>query len=140
MNEPFSTQLYRLRTNAKLTNAQLAERADVPESLISGLQNDNRRVGEYQANKIGTALNLHGEQLEQFVLRAIDTSTEKVLKEAREYPAELLNLIAKQLKRAGICAPAIQNFNIEGDESEQHVTLSLDGGRHATLRMQLVCA
>ena len=49
MNEPFSTQLYRLRTNAHLTNAQLAEHAEVPESLISGLQNNNRRVGEYQA-------------------------------------------------------------------------------------------
>ena len=139
MNEPFSTYLYSLRKNAKLTNAQLGQLADVPESLISGLQNDNRRVGEYQARKIGRALNLHGERLEEFVLRAIDTSTEKVLKETRDYPAELLNLLAQQLKRAGIAAKAIRRFNIQGDESEQHITLTLNTGQEATLRTQLVC-
>lgn len=139
MNEPFSSQLYRLRTNAKLTNAELAQRADVPESFISGLQNDNRRVGEFQARKIGKALNLHGERLEEFVLRAIDTCTKKVLEEARDYPAELLNLLAKQLRRAGIYAEAIEAFDITGDESEQGVTLLLGSGRKATLTTHLAC-
>lgn len=138
MNELFSSMLFRLRTNARLTNAQLADLADVPESLISGLQNDNRRVGEYQARKIGSALNLHGERFEEFVLRAIDTSTEKVLKEARDYPSELLNLIAKQLRRAGIAAQAITEFAIEGNGAGQDVTLTLTNGSQATLRTQLV--
>jgi hypothetical protein len=139
MNEPFSSQLYRLRTNAKLTNAGLAQRADVPESLISGLQNDNRRVGEYQARKIGRALNLHGERLEEFVLRAIDTSTEKILNDAKPYPAELLNLLAMQLRGAGIHADAIHAFDITGSQNVQDIHLTLNSGRQATLKTQLVC-
>lgn len=140
MNEPFSSQLYRLRTNAQLTNEELGQLADVPASLISGLQNDNRRVGEYQARKIGRALNLHGDRLEEFVLRAIDTCTQKVLSEAKDYPAELLNLLAKQLRRAGIHAESIHAFDITGDETDQGVTLQLGSGRKAILTTHLACA
>lgn len=122
-----------------MTNAELAQRAGVPESFISGLQNDNRRVGEYQARKIGRALNLHGERLEVFVLRAIDTSTEKILNEAKPYPAELLNLLAMQLRSAGIHAEAIHAFNITGDENEQDIHLTLNSGKQVTLKTQLVC-
>lgn len=138
MNELFSTQLYRLRTNAKLTNAALAQRADVPASLISGLQNDNRRVGELQARRIGRALNLHGEQLEEFVLRAIDTCTEKILQEAKPYPAELLNLIAIQLNRAGVAAHGIADLAIDGTNTEQEISLTLHDGKQATLKTHLV--
>jgi len=139
MNEPFSSQLYRLRTNAKLTNAELARRADVPESFISGLQNDNRRVGEYQAGKIGRALNLEGEQLERFIYDAINTCTEKVLNEAKPYPAQLLNHLALQLQRAGISAAAIAAMTVDGDLHDQDIRLTLNNGSQATLRTQLVC-
>ena len=138
MSEPFSCYLYCLRTKAKLTNAQLAQRADVPESLISGLQNDNRRVGEFQAGKIGRALGLAGDALDHFIYEAIDNCTEKVLNDAKSYPSRLLNLLAMQLRQAGIAAEAIWDYTIQGDEQEKDITLTLSGGRQATLKTQLV--
>jgi transcriptional regulator with XRE-family HTH domain len=138
MKPSFSSQLYRLRTNGQLTNAELAQLADVPESLISGLQNDNRRVGELQARKIGGALNLHGEQLEEFVLDAIDTCTQKILEEAKPYPAQLLNLLANQLSDAGIGPESLSAFTITGDALEQDIQIALNNGRRATLKTQLV--
>ena len=137
MNIPFSSQLTTLRTSAKLTNRELARLADVPESTIAGLQSGNRRVGEIQARKLGLALQLKNETLEQFVLHAIDTCTEKVLCESKHYPAELLNLIARQLRKAGIVAESICNYDISGDERKQNVTLTLGSGKSATLTTHL---
>ena len=135
----FSQTLQSLRADAQLTNNELARLAEVPESLISGLQNDNRRVGEYQAMKIGRALKLTGAKLEQFVYDAINTCTEKILNTAKPYHSQLLNLVAVQLHRAGIPAESIQDFSMAGDEYGQDVTLTLGSGRTATLRTQLVC-
>jgi len=140
MNREFSTLLQQLRLSANLTNEQLAHLADVPESLLSGLQNGNRRVGEYQARKIGLALELEGEALEQFIYRAINTCTEKVLNASKDYPAELLNLLAVQLRQSGILAEAISDFTIKGNDQEQNIVLRLASGAKASLKTQLVCA
>jgi len=140
MNEPFSSQLQRLRTVARLTNSELARLAGVPESLISGLQNDNRRVGEMQARKIAGALRLTGNVLEDFILHAINTSTEKVLNESKPYHARLLNHVATQLREAGISAESISRFTVKGNQYEQDVILILNSGCTATLRTQLICA
>ena len=135
----FSSLLNGLRASAQLTNCELARLADVPESLISGLQNDNRRVGEYQARKIGKALKLSGEDLEQFVYAAIDTCTVKVMANLKAYPAQLLNSIAGQLYRAGIAAEAISDCIIEGGNDQQNITISLHSGKKATVRTHLTC-
>jgi hypothetical protein len=140
MNEPFSLQLQQLRANAKLTNHELGRLADVPESLISGLQNDSRRVGEYQARKIGNALRLTGETLDLFIYDAINTCTEKVLNEAKAYPARLLNLLAVQLRQAGVFAESIRDCTVAGDEHQQDVTLLLGNGKTAKLSTHLICA
>lgn len=140
MHEQFSSHLLKLRTKARLTNEQLAALANVPESLISGLQNNNRRVGELPAIRIGKALNLTGEDLEHFIYLAINTSSRKVLNEAKGYPAQLLNLLAVQLRQAGILAESIRDYAVLGDEHQQDVTLTLNSGKKAILKTQLVCA
>lgn len=140
MNTPFSQHLSTLRNEAKLTNRELARRADVPTSLIAGLQSGKRRIGELQARRIGIALGLCCSELEQFVLCAIDTCTEKVLEEARSYPAELLNLIARQLRKAGILADSIFNYIVEGDAYNQKISLSLSNGAKAMLTTHLTPA
>lgn len=137
---PFAHQLKALRQQAKLTNRELARLARVPESLISGLQNHNRQLGEFQARKIGAALRLTDEDLEQFVYAAVDTCTEKMLNDSKPYPAQLLNLLAIQLQRAGIQAEAILGLSIAGDESARDVNLTLRNGRRVTLKTQVVCA
>ena len=75
--------------------------------------------------------------MEQFILQAIDTCTEKVLCESKNYPAELLNLIARQLRKAGIVAESIHDFDVTGDERKQDVTLILCSGKSATLTTHL---
>ena len=139
MTTQFASQLHNLRIDAKLTNNDLARLAGVPESLISGLQNGNRRIGEYQARKIGNALKLTGDELEQFVYAAVDTCTEKVLGHAKAYPSQLLNLVALQLHRAGISADSIFDCDVTGNQHEQDVTLRLGGGKTASIKTQLLC-
>lgn len=139
MRIPFSLQLQTLRNNARLTNRELARLADVPESTISGLQNGNRRIGEVQARKLAMAFHFTGNDLEQFVLDAIDTCSEKVLNESKPYPARLLNLLAVQLHRAGIEAASIRHFTVSGSEKEHDVAIVLNNGTKATLKTQLVC-
>jgi transcriptional regulator with XRE-family HTH domain len=102
MNMPFSQQLTELRQAASLTNRQLASKAAVPSSFIAGLQSGRRRVGEFQATKIGKALGLNGEQLDAFILEAVNTSTEKILQAAVNYPAGLLNWLPLELNRQGV--------------------------------------
>src|SRR3954462_9625491 len=98
----FSDTLNALREAANLTNRELARRAGVPETLICGLQKGSRRVGEANARQIGVALGLEGEELNAFILQAIDTSTRKVLKSLEGFPATLLNFLALQLEKAGV--------------------------------------
>lgn len=133
----FGNYLSRLRKQSGMTNKQLANRARVPSSLIAGLQSGKRRVGEIQANKIGVALELQGNQLDSFVLSAVNTCTEKILTEAKDYPSSFLNLIARQLRLAGILPSQLTNYQIKGDATKHEVRLLLDDGRIAQLSSTL---
>jgi transcriptional regulator with XRE-family HTH domain len=133
----FPESLNTLRRRAQLTNRELARKARVPESLISGLQNGNRRVGETNARQIAEALELSGEQMEEFVLQAIDTSTRKLLKDAQGYPSALLNLVASQLRRAGVMPDLVTNYAVAGADQDR-VTLLLADGRKALIAMSLI--
>src|SRR5687767_14137920 len=88
---PFSTLLTTLRTEAHLSNRELARLAKVPASLVGALQSGKRRVGELQARKIAGALKLMGPQLDDFVFAAVNTCTEKVLEQSKPFPAEVIN-------------------------------------------------
>lgn len=136
--EQFGDKLKRLRKDAGLTNRSLAVSASVPSSLIAGLQSGHRRVGEFQARKIGKALALDGPELEGFVLEAVNTCTKRVLSEAKDYPSLFLNFIAKQLRSAGIAPQDLCQFQIIPSAEGQALKLYLDGGRiaelHSTLR------
>ena len=134
----FGSKLSGLRQGMKLTNRQLAIKASVPSSLIAGLQAGSRSVGELQARKIGKALALVGPELESFVLEAVNTCTDRVLSEAKDYPALFLNFIAKQLRSAGITPKDLCHFQLIQSDQGQSLRMRLDGGRtaeiHSTLR------
>jgi len=140
MKEQFSELLSKLRKQARLTNIQLAELADVSRSLIPGLQSGKRRIGEYQARKLGAALGLTGKVLEDFVYAAINTCTEKVLEESKAYPAELLNVAAKQLRMAGIEPHQVHQCIISEDKQESHVSIMLRDGTKAQLETKIALA
>ena len=88
----FSNKLNTLRKARNLTIQELAKLSAVSQPLISSLEHGHRVIGEYTASKIGTALQLNGEELEDFIYLAINGCTEKVLKSSKNYPAEILNL------------------------------------------------
>lgn len=136
----FGQLLTKLRQKAGLTNKTLAINAAVPCSLIAGLQSGRRRIGEFQANKIGVALGLEGAELESFILAGVNTSTEKVLVEAKEYPSTFLNMVAKQLRLAGILPQHLSNFRINGDRNEHVLKLYMNDGRTACLSSTLTLA
>jgi len=125
---PFSEQLSILRQDAQLTNQELADDAAVPASLIAGLQSGKRRIGEYQARKIGVALNLDGQALESFIYDAINNCSEKVLEESKGYPAELLNLLARQLRSAGVLPNNVTGWNVQKNAAD--LVLSNGGKAH----------
>ena len=133
----FRIYLSQLRTSIGLSNRELAARAGVPHSFIAGLQSGSRRVGEIQARKIGIALGLDGDALDQFILLAVDTCTEKVLCDAKGYPASLLNLIARQLRSAGILPELLSRCAIQDAGNSQHISLHLHNGKTAHLMTQL---
>lgn len=135
----FPDTLRSLRMAARLTNRQLASAANVPVSLISGLQTGKRRVGEKNARQIAEALGLTGQELDRFVFEAINTSTRKVLKESQGYPSELLNLLARQLRHAGVLPQEVDRCSISEREPKA-LTLLLSNGRLARLETQLTFA
>jgi len=133
MKENFADRLIELRTQRGLTNVKLAERADVPCSLIAGLQSGKRRVGEMQARRIGVALGLQATELETFIFDAINQCSEKVLNESRDYPAELLNRLAILLRKAGILPEQVCDCTVVGDD----LALVLVNGKQVTVETKL---
>ena len=137
VTEQFGDKLSRLRKDAGLTNRGLAVSASVPSSLIAGLQSGHRRVGEFQAHKIGNALGLDGSELEAFVMEAVNTCTEKVLSESKDYPSLFLNFIAKQLRASGIMPNDLCGFQMIQSTEGQSLRMLLDDGRIAELHSKL---
>lgn len=137
MKNDFPNLLSRLRRDAKLTNIQLAESAPVSRSLIAGLQSGKRCVGEYQARKIGKALGLSDKGLDDFIFSGIDRCTEKVLVESFPYPAELLNLVARILRRGGITPEKISDYWVQVESGVSIVKIILADGRSAHLESKL---
>jgi len=140
MKNDFPNLLSTLRKQARLTNRELAEEANVSRSLIPSLQTGRRCVGEYQARKLAGALGLEGKDLEQFVFCAIDRCTEKVLKDLQGYPAELINLVALQLKQAGITPESMGECRVKVDEDESGADIILNDGKHLVLETKLELA
>jgi len=140
MNNDFPILLSTLRKKARLTNLELAEEANVSRSLIPGLQSGKRCVGEHQARKLGAALGLTGSELEQFIFTAIDRCTEKVLKDLQDYPAELINLIALQLRQAGITPDAMSTCSVRVNNDESEAAITLNNGKRVVLETKLELA
>lgn len=136
----FPVLLSTLRKKARLTNIELAEEADVPRSLIPSLQSGKRCVGELQARKLAKALGLEGGALEAFVFSAINRCTEKVLKDLKDYPAELINLLALQLRQAGVTPEAVHGCSVTVDKGESEAAIILNDGKRMIIETKLEVA
>lgn len=131
------TKINDLRIKRTLTVNQLAQQAQVPASLISGLQTNHRVIGENNARKIGTALKLDGEELKDFIYLAINQCSEKVLEEAKSYPAEVLNLIAVRLRAMGILPDQILHCDHNPMLNDTDAALILSDGTTALINLRI---
>ena len=134
--EPFSQYLIRLRERLGLANYKLAEMAGVPESLISELQNGRRGVGEVQARRIGAALKLKDDELEDFVLRAVNTSSARTLSSTAAYPSELINYLATQLRTMGILPEHLRHCEV----NQNDIDIYLNSGKKAQIKTEIAYA
>lgn len=139
MQIPFSHTLYALRRAANFTDEDLAKQANVPRSLITGLQNGSRAIGEQQAKKIASALKLQGNALRDFIYDAINTCSRRVLAKNERYPAEVVNLAADQLQRVGIDPERIEacEWLEKHEDQATGLILKMDDGSQAHLRADL---
>lgn len=129
-----------LRHDRRMTIYQLGSIATVPASLISGLENGSRTIGENNATKIGKALGLSGHELEQFVYLALNEAAGKVLSEFQPYPAEVLNLVATELKKTGIGPESVNRCSIHNALTKTpngRASLTLNNGSTVLIKVEV---
>ena len=134
-NNTFGNTLNKLRQERNLTVQELAKLSNVSQPFISNLIHGHRIVGEYTARKIGTALQLHGKEWEDFIFLAINGCTEKVLTASKNYPAEILNLIAVELSSLGILPAKINRCVRQSEDAD--AALHLNDGRAAYINIEV---
>ena len=136
MNTSFANKLNTLKQAHHLTVQELAQRAGVSAGLISGLLHGYRIIGERTARKIATALNLHGEELEDFIHLALNNGcTEKVLNSSKGFPSEVLNLVAGELNALGILPSRIKRCVRKSDDAD--AALYLEDGKSAFINVKV---
>jgi len=132
----FKELLISKRKELGLTSKELSKLASVSESVLSGLQSGNRRIGEKQASRIASALNLKGQEEIEFIFMAMNESTQRLLESSTSYPVELLNSLPYLLRNHGVSPEIISSARIfdsfleinlySGDVLRLHVHLSLN--------------
>ena len=140
MTTTFGNTLTSLRTRMDLTVQELADKANLPATLVSGLQSGNRHIGENNARRLGAALNLAGRELDTFVYEAINLCSEKLLEDCKRFPAEIINLAAKHLQAQGIDGEQVTRCVLKPklkDGSEPDAVLFLDDGRTALIELKI---
>lgn len=136
MDNYFSNKLNTLRQARNFTVQELAQRAGVSGGLISGLLHGYRIIGEKTARKIASALNLQGEELEDFIHLALNNGcSEKVLNSFKDFPSEVLNMVAKELNALGISPDRIKRYVRKSDEAD--AALYLENGKQAFINLEV---
>ena len=111
MNQ-FKDLLKSKRKELGITSKELSELASVSESLLSGLQTGNRRIGEKQASRIASGLGLLGEEHSDFVFMAMNESRDRLLESSEDYPVETLNFLPLLLRKMRISPEMISESRI----------------------------
>ena len=108
----FKDLLISKRKELGLTSKELSKQAFISESLLSGLQNGNRRIGEKQASRIATALRLSGDEHREFIFLAMNGSGKRLLESSKNFPVEVLNSLPCLLRNKGIAPENINSSRI----------------------------
>ena len=111
MNQ-FKDLLKSKRKALGLTSTELSKQAGVSESLLSGLQRGNRRIGEKQASRIASALGLTQQERSDFIFMAMNESRQRILASSKAYPVETLNFLPVLLRKMGVSPEMISESRI----------------------------
>ena len=132
----FKDLLISKRKALGLTSKELSKQSSVSESLLSGLQSGNRRIGEKQASRIASALGLINQDERDFIFMAMNESTQRLLESSKSYPVEILNSLPSLLRNKGVLPENINSARIfdsfleisleSGDVVRVYVNLSLN--------------
>jgi len=108
----FKDLLISKRKALRLTSKELSKQSSVSESLLSGLQTGNRRIGEKQASRIASGLGLLGDEHSDFVFMAMNESSQRLLESSKSYSVEILNSLPVLLGNTGISPERISGASI----------------------------
>lgn len=132
----FKDLLISKRKALGLTSKELSKQSSVSESLLSGLQSGNRRIGEKQASRIASALGLKKQEKSDFIFMAMNESTQRLLESSKSYPVEVLNSLPGLLRNKGVLPENINGARLfdafleisleSGDVVRVYVNLSLN--------------
>ncbi len=132
----FKDLLISKRKALGLTSKELSKQSSVSESLLSGLQSGNRRIGEKQASRIASALGLKEQEKSDFIFMAMNESTQRLLESSKSYPVEVLNSLPGLLRNKGVLPENINGARLfdafleisleSGDVVRVYVNLSLN--------------
>jgi len=120
VKELFGERLKQLRLEGELTVRQLALKAEMSFSLLTLIENGHRGAGQELLERIGTALNLKGVALREFVLDGLSTSAKDgLLDTVRKFDPRINNMMALTLLKHGISPNSIKqcrlNVTLEPD-------------------------
>jgi len=120
----FKDLLISKRKALGLTSKELSKQSSVSESLLSGLQSGNRRIGEKQASRIASALGLKEQEKSDFIFMAMNESTQRLLESSKSYHVEILNSLPGFLRNKGVLPENINGARI----FDAFLEISLDSG------------
>ena len=120
----FKDLLISKRKALGLTSKELSKQSSVSESLLSGLQSGNRRIGEKQASRIASALGLKKQEKSDFIFMAMNESTQRLLESSKSYPVDVLNSLPGLLRNKGVLPENINSARI----FDTFLEISLDSG------------
>ena len=120
----FKDLLISKRKALGLTSKELSKQSSVSESLLSGLQSGNRRIGEKQASRIASALGLKEQEKSDFIFMAMNESTQRLLESSKSYPVDVLNSLPGLLRNKGVLPENINSARI----FDTFLEISLDSG------------
>ena len=99
----FGDFLRRLRARCNLKLRALAQSSNVPFPNISAIECGRLGAGRIVARKLAKGLGLRGSEKKQFLAQAgFTNSRDRLLKEHRNYPGLLVNLLPHMLRQQGV--------------------------------------
>ena len=113
MMKAFKEILKHERKKRRLSATKLSELSGLHVTLISGLEQGYRCIGEKSARKLSIALGLKEREQEEFIYSAIEESSDRLLKESIDYPVELLNYVPAQLQKMQVSRDLIDDLKVD---------------------------